>query len=149
MRDLEQNRHNGGRSRHVIGLLVEEIRLMPRLSFSAPLSSDGRLGAACQRSLDNLTQESISTDEMAAWAMLSRRTLTRRFKEHMSMTYLAWQQQMCLLVSITRLENGEPITRVASALGFSSPSAFSTIFRRTLGQAPKQYLATSRDTLVY
>lgn len=146
--ELPAERPDCGRTHHVIGLLVEEIRLMPRLGLSAPLPSDSRLGAACQRFLDNPTQN-ISTDEMAAWAMLSRRTFTRRFKEHMGMTYLAWRQQMCLLVSITRLGNGEPITRVASDLGFSSPSAFSTIFRRALGQPPSQYLATSRETPVY
>lgn len=146
--ELPSDRTNCGRTLHVFGLLVEEIGIMPQLSLSAPLPADMRLGTACQRFLDGPTQ-TISIDEMATWAMLSRRTFTRRFKEHMGMTYLAWRQQMCLLESVTRLSNGEAITRVASELGFSSPSAFSTIFRRALGQSPSQYLLACREEPLY
>ena len=42
---------------------------------------------------------------------------------------------------IERLGNGEPVTRVATDLGYSSPSAFTSVFRKVLGEVPSRYFA--------
>ncbi len=49
-----------------------------------------------------------------------------------------------LLTAIERLSQGQPVTRVALDLGYASPSAFTSAFRRVLGQAPGAYLAAQR-----
>jgi len=42
---------------------------------------------------------------------------------------------------VVRLGNGEPVTRVATDLGYSSPSAFTSVFRKVLGEVPSRYFA--------
>ena len=76
---------------------------------------------------------------MAFGAGMSRRTFTRQFRQATGVSYLQWRQQACLLAGIVRLGNGEPVTRVALDLGYSSPSAFATVFKRVLGEVPSRY----------
>ncbi|WP_144174774.1 helix-turn-helix domain-containing protein [Pseudomonas sp. Kh13] len=131
------------RSQCVLTLLVDEIRAMPQLPLSAPLPSEPRLARSCQRFLDAPTQR-ISISEMADWSSMSRRTFTRNFREETGMSFVSWRQQVCLLEATSRLSNGSSITEVAIDLGYSSPSAFTSVFRRNLGDSPGRYLAKSK-----
>jgi AraC-like DNA-binding protein len=80
---------------------------------------------------------------MARQVGMSRRTFTRLFRQHTGISFVAWRQQACLMSAVVRLGNGEAITRVATDLGYSSPSAFTSVFRRVLGAAPSQYFANA------
>lgn len=60
------------------------------------------------------------------------------------MTFVSWRQQVCLLEATARLSHGASITEVALGLGFSSSSAFTSVFRRNLGDSPARYLANSK-----
>jgi AraC-like DNA-binding protein len=44
---------------------------------------------------------------------------------------------------VGRLAKGEPVARIAERLGYGSASAFTAMFRRTLGATPRQYLGRS------
>jgi AraC-like DNA-binding protein len=70
---------------------------------------------------------------------ISTRTLYRRFLRETGITFARWKQQARLLESIRRLAQGVPVTTVAVDLGYDSPSAFSTMFRRALGVAPRTF----------
>ena len=128
----------GGRDEHLMGLLLHEIAGMSALPLNAPLPADPRLAQACR---DMLMQPSLSIgiDAMAARTGMSRRTFTRLFRQNTGISYIEWRQQACLLAAVVRLGNGEPVTRVAADLGYSSPSAFATVFRRALGEVPSRY----------
>ena len=75
---------------------------------------------------------------MAADAGMSRRTFTRLFRAQTGASFAAWRQQVCLQAAIARLTQGQSVTRVALDLGYASPSAFASAFRRVLArrQAP-------------
>ncbi|MGZ0716497.1 AraC family transcriptional regulator [Pseudomonas palleroniana] len=138
----------GVRQRCLLTLLIDEISTLPELSLSAPLPVEPRLARACQRFLDAPTQN-VSLDEMADWSNMSRRTFTRNFHESTGMTFVAWRQQVCLLEATARLSQGASITEVAFALGFSSSSAFTSMFRRNLGESPARYLAKSKAAALF
>ena len=55
------------------------------------------------------------------------------------MSFAAWRQQACLLMALPRLAAGETVTSVALDLGYDSPAAFATMFKRRLGLSPSQY----------
>ncbi|MGJ7530404.1 helix-turn-helix domain-containing protein [Variovorax sp. GB1P17] len=128
----------GGRDAHLMNLLLHEIADMKTLSLNAPLPTDPRLAQACREMLINPSLE-IGIDDMAARTGMSRRTFTRQFRQHTGVSYIEWRQQACLLAAVVRLGHGEPVTRVAADLGYSSPSAFATVFRHALGEAPSRY----------
>ena len=65
------------------------------------------------------------------------------------MTFVSWRQQVCLLEATARLSHGSSITDVAFELGFSSSSAFTSVFRRNLGDSPARYLAKSKAASLF
>ncbi|AKU20469.1 helix-turn-helix transcriptional regulator [Massilia sp. MB5] len=129
-----------GRDACLMGLLLHEIAGMPMLSLNAPLPAEPRLAWACRAFMAAPSLEA-SVDDMAQHAGMSRRTFTRQFRQHTGISYLEWRQQACLLAAVVRLGNGEPVTRVAIELGYSSPSAFAAVFKKVLGEAPSRYRA--------
>jgi AraC-like DNA-binding protein len=70
----------------------------------------------------------------------SARTLYRRFLKETGISFARWKQQARLLESIRRLAQGTPVTTVAMDLGYDSASAFSAMFRRSLGIAPRAFI---------
>ena len=127
-----------GRGGRLMQLLVAEIAAMPRLSLHAPLPRDPRLVRTCQQLFD-APSIAASLDEVAAEAGMSRRTFTRQFRADTGVGFAEWRQQVCLLAAIERLDAGQPVTRIALDLGYASPSAFSSAFRRVLGESPSRY----------
>ena len=128
-----------GRAGKLMAMLTAEIAFMPRLSLHAPLPRDPRLVRAC-REMFQAPSIAIGLDAMASSAGMSRRTFTRLFRAQTGVSVAAWRQQVCLLAAIERLSRGQAVTRVALDLGYASPSAFATAFRRTMGDTPTRYM---------
>ncbi|MFJ3431735.1 MULTISPECIES: AraC family transcriptional regulator [Pseudomonas] len=122
----------------LMNLLLHEIAAMPALSLNAPLPAEPRLARSCRALLEQPSLD-IGIDDMARQVGMSRRTFTRLFRQQTGISFVEWRQQACLLAAVVRLGHGEAITRVATDLGYSSPSAFTSAFRRVLGEAPSRY----------
>jgi AraC-like DNA-binding protein len=121
-------------------LLMAEIRRLPRSRFDLPLPESPDLVRLCDRILADLSMRRSSAEEAAAMHT-STRTLYRRFLRETGISFVRWQQQARILESIRRLAEGMPVTTVAVDLGYESPGAFSTMFRRALGLAPRAFAA--------
>jgi len=132
-----------GRAGKLMALLVAEIATMPRLSLHAPLPADARLAKVCRHLLAS-PSIAADLDQVAADAGVSRRTFTRQFRAQTGVSFAAWRQQVCMLAAIARLSDGQPVTRVALDLGYASASAFTSAFRRILGDTPSRYLEIRR-----
>jgi len=59
------------------------------------------------------------------------------------MTFGQWKRQAILMESIRKLADGESVINIALDLGYESPSAFTAMFRRTLGITPGKYFKKS------
>jgi AraC-like DNA-binding protein len=59
---------------------------------------------------------------------------------HTGISFIEWRQQACLLSAVVMLGKGQPVTEVAMALGYSSSSAFATVFKQLLGEVPSRYV---------
>jgi AraC-like DNA-binding protein len=55
------------------------------------------------------------------------------------MTFRQWRQQLRLLEALRLLGRGEPVTNIALDVGYSSLSAFVSVFRKALGVTPGRY----------
>ena len=128
-----------GRSDHLMGLLLTEISMAAVLPLHAPLPMHEGLAALCRSVLVAPTLL-MDTDAMAERMAMSRSTFTRFFRKETGISYMQWRQQACLLAAIRRLEAGQSVTSVALELGYGSPSAFTALFRKTLGVSPQAYM---------
>ena len=70
----------------------------------------------------------------------SKRTVERLFIRETKMTFGKWRQQLRLLHSMQLLASGEKVTAAALEAGYSSTSAFISMFRKQLGTTPRRYL---------
>lgn len=129
-----------GRSHHLMGLLLTEISMATVLPLHALLPLHKGLAALCRSVLAAPTLQ-MDTDAMAARMAMSRSTFTRFFRKETGISYMQWRQQACLLAAIRRLEAGQSVTSVALELGYNSPSAFTALFRKTLGVSPQAYVS--------
>jgi len=128
-------------------LLLAEIRRLPPCALDLPLPESADLTRLCDRLLSDL-----STRRPCGWDAndmnTSARTLYRRFLRETGITFARWKQQVRLLESIRRLAEGMPVTTVAMDLGYESASAFSTMFRRSIGMAPRAFAAQGERAAV-
>ena len=79
-------------------------------------------------------------DELAHAVGASTRTLARRFRDELGVSFSQWRQQAVLASAIPLMSQGMPLARVAQELGYNSQSAFSAMFRRAFGQSPSAFL---------
>ena len=94
------------------------------------------------RLLENSPEEPWTVASLAAEAGLSRAALARRFNELVGeppMTYLT-QWRIALAADLLR-EPGATIGSVAQQVGYGSPFALSTAFKRVRGLSPQQHRA--------
>jgi AraC-like DNA-binding protein len=136
-----------GREGRLVELLLSEIGRMPSIGLHVPIPSDPRLARICAAVLAD-TSSDLTLDDWADRGGLSRRTLTRLFRRETGQSFSAWRQRVRLLEALARLGTGEPVTSVALDVGYDSPSAFTAMFKRELGSAPRNYLRWADQDVV-
>lgn len=105
-----------------------------------PLPSDRRLRQLCE----GLMKEPGDNNTLDVWANrvgVSARTLARLFREETGLTFGQWRQQMRISEAVYRLALKEPVRAISAELGYSTPAAFITMFKKTLGITPQRYLS--------
>ncbi len=132
----------GGRAGRIMSLILDEIRTLPVLPLDLPLPRDPKLFRICEA----LQREPGLTRTLQSWGEevgASARTLARLFQKETGLTFGRWRQQARLLEALGRLALGQSVTTVALDLGYDSPSAFTSMFRRALGTTPSRYVSNA------
>lgn len=135
-----------GRDGALVALLLHEVRLAQTEPLFAPIPPDGSLAVLCKAFL-KLPNIKATAASWAEHLHISQRSFDRLFRQQTGMSFGQWRQQACLLAAMSWLSAGVSVTQVALELGYDSPSAFSTMFRKALGKAPNHYLG-ARDAQV-
>lgn len=119
-------------------LIEFELHALAALPLSLPYPAEAALAERCFRFLRkpdvHETAEQWSDD-----LGLSVRSFSRVFRRETGLSFVSWRQQACLLLSLQRLAAGVSITDVAIDLGYDNPASFTTMFKRVLGVAPREY----------
>ena len=76
-------------------------------------------------------------DAMCRDAGLSQRSFARRFKAETGLTFTAWRSQVRMTRAIVLLEGGSSVTETSFAVGYTSSTAFSRLFRLATGTPPR------------
>ena len=89
--------------------------------------------------IDERYNQEISLDEVAKSANICKSECCRFFKKHMGMTIFDYILHLRIQNSLPLLKKMDSITQVSSAVGFSSPSYYSQIFKRYMKCTPMEY----------
>jgi AraC-like DNA-binding protein len=133
----------GGRGEHLARLILLELQAMETVPIAVPWPRDRRLQALCTDIMDHPGSQRTLEDR-AFDAGASARTLIRLFPKETGLHYRQWVQQVHLAHAFEQLARGESVGTIARTLGYASPSAFTSMFRRLLGKTPQDYLAEWR-----
>ncbi len=130
------------RDGRLAALILDELQALPVLPLHLPQPSDARLQRICER-LQQQPDDPATLEQWAQELSVDVKTLQRRFAKETGMTFGQWRQQSRLLHGLELLAGGEKIISVALALGYASPSAFATMFKRQFGQTPSEFFVQS------
>jgi len=111
------------------------------------LARNKRLGSETQRLARKVMAyihahyvEDISREQMASYAGISERHLTRCFAQETGLSPIDYLNRFRVLQARRLLdESGMNITEIMNAVGFRDSSYFSRIFRREVGMSPTAY----------
>jgi AraC-like DNA-binding protein len=106
--------------------------------FQADSQPENALARRCRR----FAGSPAAQDTIDAWCTdlgMSRRAFTRLFKRETGLSFAVWKRRACLHAALPRLLAGERVTTIAFDLGYSSPAAFTTMFKQLTGTAPDRY----------
>jgi AraC-like DNA-binding protein/quercetin dioxygenase-like cupin family protein len=126
------------RDGRVMRLILDELRALPVLPLHLQMPTDARLLHICEM----LQQQLDDPSTMGDWAQrlaVDVKTIQRLFVKQTGMTFGQWRQQARLLRALELLATGEKVIDVALAMGYDSPSAFATMFRKQFDQTPSQF----------
>lgn len=123
----------------IMRLILLEIPQLEERPFALPFPSDPRLVKLC-REFVAAPFAGATIDYWAGRAGMSRRSFTRAFQRETGLSLSMWRRQATLLAALPLLAGGRTVMEVALDLGYESAPAFTTMFRRMLGVAPRTYL---------
>lgn len=122
----------------VIRLLLLELSFLPAQPLNLPMPRHAGLAEFCDRMRNDLARE-LSLEQAADALHMSRATFMRLFQRETGLSFGKWRQQARMLKALALLAEGKSVLDVALECGYDSPSAFSAMFRRSLGRAPRDY----------
>ncbi len=128
------------RERCIAALVLDELRRAAPVRLGIDLPSDPRLRRLCEALLDHPTRWT-TLEEGSAHIGASARTVARLFRSELGTSFGQWRQQVLLAHALAMAAGRRPMASIAAELGYASPSAFSAMVRRTVGQPPSRFFA--------
>lgn len=128
----------GGQEERLLTVMLDQISSVNVASLELQIPEDQRLRKIYDL-LSSNPGDSRTLDEWGKTVGATGRTLARIFRQETGMSFGQWRQQIRILEALRRLGMSEPVTSVAIELGYDSPSAFISMFKKTLGETPGRY----------
>jgi AraC-like DNA-binding protein len=128
--------------RHVIDLILDQLRLFESVPVQLPNPRDAR----ARKLADILRANPREQRPLEALSMecgASKRTMQRLFAEESAMSFSRWRQRARLIYAMQSLAAGQSVTNAALDAGYGTASAFISMFRKQLGTTPTRYLAAA------
>jgi AraC-like DNA-binding protein len=129
-----------GPEERLLNVILDQIQNMHTDPLELPIPEDSRL-KKIYKHLSTYPGDSRTVKDWGKAVGATRRTLTRLFRTETGMSFGQWRQQLRILEALRRLGMKEPVTMVAIELGYDSPSAFISMFKKVLGKTPGRYFA--------
>jgi AraC-like DNA-binding protein/quercetin dioxygenase-like cupin family protein len=125
--------------RRIIDIIFDQLKVVESVPLQLPHPSDGRAMRVAKLLFEDPGDER-SLDALCRDCGASKRTVQRLFLDGTGMTFAKWRQQLRLLHATQLLASGEKVAVAALESGYSSASAFISMFRKQLGTTPARFL---------
>ncbi|MBX5242044.1 helix-turn-helix domain-containing protein [Rhizobium sp. NLR22b] len=135
--DLAGNDH----IERLVRVMLDELAQMPIEALSLPASHHPKINAITAALTDDPSDRRTLAD-WAAHVAMSERSLKRLMVEETGLTFGRWRRQLHLVMALRELASGASVQRVASDLGYESPTAFIVMFKKALGTTPARYFSS-------
>lgn len=122
----------------LIAVVLHQLETVEMLPLQLPHLSDGRLMRLAEILMKN-PGDGRTLGELARSSGASKRSIERLFLAEIGMTFGKWRQQLRLMQGMRLLAEGAKVTHAALESGYSTPSAFISMFRKALGVTPSAY----------
>ena len=132
-------RKKAATERRIVEIIVDQLREVECIPLQLPHPADSRAMRVAKALFANPGDERTLAI-LCTRCGASKRTIQRLFLEETRMTFGKWRQQLRLLHGMGLLARGEKVTAAALESGYSSTSAFISMFRKQLGTTPTRYL---------
>ena len=129
-----------GQEERLFKVLLDQISNMKTAPLELQIPTDIRLRKIYAH-LSNNPGDNRTLEDWGKKVGATGRTLARHFRSETGMSFAQWRQQIRILEALKRLGMKESVTAVAIELGYDSPSAFISMFKKTVGKTPGQYFA--------
>lgn len=124
--------------KHLIGVILDQLEGIETVPLQLPHLSDPR-GRRVAELLTAHPSDRRTLAEICKKSGASKRTIERLFQEEAGMTFGKWRQQLRLMQALRLLAEGAKVTHAALEAGYSTPSAFISMFKKSLGITPTSY----------
>ncbi|MFF0743872.1 AraC family transcriptional regulator [Streptomyces sp. NPDC004111] len=121
------------------GVVLDVLRPLPSTPVMVPRPVDERVRAVADALLAD-PSDPRGLEAHARAVGVSRRTLSRLFVRDTGMSFDRWRTHARLRAALGPLAEGQPVSRVAHAVGYATASSFLAAFRRVVGTSPGRYL---------
>lgn len=132
--------------RRLAGVVVDQLQLLETEPLELPWPTDPRARHAAELLREEPGAANLMR-KVERTVGASRRTLERCFVKETRLSLWRWKQRARLVAALELLASGRAVTSIALDVGYSSPSAFITAFRRELGCTPGEYFASGLPIL--
>lgn len=118
-----------GRGGHLAAIVMDELRLAADAELALPLPANANLRRICDALLADPGLEG-GLDEWAEAAALSRRSLTRLFREETGLSFGEWRRRLRQMHSLKLQAEGLVMKDIAGRVGYRSPQALQAMLKR-------------------
>ncbi|WP_128599594.1 AraC family transcriptional regulator [Pantoea wallisii] len=130
---------------HRLGqVFLDELYESTQQALTLPLPEEPRLRQIACLLMDD-PSDARTGPELARWAGLSPRSLSRHWSIATGMSLSKYRQMSRLLKSLEALAAGKSVQQVAWQVGFDSVSSYISAFRAAFGSTPGKYFTVTAD----
>lgn len=130
--------------RRVIEVIIDQMKTARAIPLQLPQPRDPRAVRIAAALIEDPGQQE-TLQQLCRECGASKRTAERLFAAETKMSFSSWRQRLRLLHALRLLAAGEKVARAAIESGYTSTSAFITMFRRQLGVTPAHYFRSGAD----
>lgn len=130
--------HRNSPAERIMNVILDQIKTLRTRPLDLPIPG----GVRTKKIFEALSRNPSDNRTLEEWGKqvgATGRTLARQFRSETGIGFRQLRQQIRILAAMQRLGRDETVTTVAMDLGYDSPSAFISMFKKALGSTPGQF----------